>query len=817
MSKPLFKKIALSLVWLFVVVTTFTIVQMTKTSAINACTSGSFAGRSTCHTYYNNINVNSYPNSPVLRAWIAAFNPPHHCNVTTCSTQDSLDNAQSFIVFVRTRLNTCHNPYTQAQGGSQVCPGTNRNCPAFGNVSAQNCDLMVVAGNSVIVNTMLGVNPNSFSNCPGHPSKLECGIRYAQSNFNRWAGLVNNYAQNNRINWYITLTAQDIRNNCGGGSTDTLAWMAPFYVDVEAYCNDPPPDFYMTFNNEDGSTFRIRLNCGNIAGPIGPLRTIRTNAPTLTISNITCSSTTFTITSRDPDGGPYNVTWRLNGRGAPNTVGGFGSTSRTVTINTPAYNANTTNYIEATTAGFGGGGSATARSNTWGPCSTGFSISTSTDAKLDDPENPNRISFTNTVSTNINVTPPNQVNNVSVRIDYYVADSTGRQVALLGSQISGSRNLINGDTNLSTSRAILIAYKQAGYRFCQRTRISPQSGTVNPSGNIITSSGTPIDDLKCDFIVDEPYAKFLGNDVYSGGGFGSSGCANSGKIFGFTRKIGSDYVGASVQFAAYAMGQNFGFPTASMNSSATAPAGVGLSFSNQSGNSPGLGLFGGNFGGSNCVHNYYADSNGATPKGNSSNFTIPTSLGSGKYSFNPAGGTLRLNTAAGTFAGGEHIFIYVNGNVYIPSNIVYASTTWSSEKQIPVLSVVASGNIYVDPNVTILNGMYVAQGGAFVTCANASGQFNQTTSANKYLPGPPDGDCHRNTLTVVGAVLANKIKLLRTKNSLRKSVADEVATNNLASEYFVFSPELYMANVCDAGVCSQSQTDDAIISLPPVL
>jgi|GEM_PF-1844650 len=62
------------------------------------------------------------------------------------------------------------------------------------------------------------------------------------------------------------------------------------------------------------------------------------NEPSISMTDIDCNSTTFDITSADPDGGPYTVNWSLDGVAQPGISFPGGSTTKNVSIpgNDPA-------------------------------------------------------------------------------------------------------------------------------------------------------------------------------------------------------------------------------------------------------------------------------------------------------------------------------------------------------------------------------------------------------------------------------------------------------------------------------------------------
>ena len=132
----------------------------------------------------------------------------------------------------------------------------------------------------------------------------------------------------------------------------------------------------------------------------------------------------------------------------------------------------------------------------------------------------------------------------------------------------------------------------------------------------------------------------------------------------------------------------------------------------------------------------------------------------------------------------------------------------------PMLELVAKGNIYIANGVTQLDGLYVAQpngatGGNIYTCAQP------VLPATAYpIDNTLSGNCH-NGLTINGAFVAKQVRFMRTRGTLYQSNAAEPSTSANIAEVFRFSPAVWMAQ-------PPNQTNgvleyDAIASLPPIL
>lgn len=162
---------------------------------------------------------------------------------------------------------------------------------------------------------------------------------------------------------------------------------------------------------------------------------------------------------------------------------------------------------------------------------------------------------------------------------------------------------------------------------------------------------------------------------------------------------------------------------------------------------------------------------------------------------------------------------YVKGHdVFIDGDIKYNGgwvTNWQKATDVPSFKlVVVGGNIYVDNNVSELDGLYVAMpdssgnGGQIVTCAYGSGgsfrAFSQTSDMY---------DNCSNKLTVWGTFAAKNVEFNRTYSTIGAAIANPTHDNNQASEVFIYAPEMWIPN----GSADKSFKYDSIVSLPPVL
>lgn len=310
-------------------------------------------------------------------------------------------------------------------------------------------------------------------------------------------------------------------------------------------------------------------------------------------------------------------------------------------------------------------------------------------------------------------------------------------------------------------------------------------------------------DEKCVRVVGKPTVKVNGGDVAVGGALtsgGICGASPSSSIVGWPHA--PVYDASGTEFGAFASRDIFGFSTARINSNlAMAPRSLAFANSPMSGGD----RYGGSFGPMPCIADHY----GAMPAG------LPNmglgALGGGAGldgAYQTNSGTINNNPV---IQNGQQVTIYVNGNLYIGANgISYNRTGWVTTADIPALKIVAyGGNIYIDPSVSNLDGIYVAQpnggvGGHIYTCATQTGPIANTSLYNS---------C-RTTLTVNGAFVARQVHLGRTGGG--SGVEGGTAIRGETSEEFNYLPELWLGNWPQDNTSSSTKYD-AFISLPPVL
>jgi hypothetical protein len=384
----------------------------------------------------------------------------------------------------------------------------------------------------------------------------------------------------------------------------------------------------------------------------------------------------------------------------------------------------------------------------------------------------------------------------------------------------------------------------AGDEYCASVTITYGKGYKGPT-DIVAGEQVQARTNPCPQVHNSPYVHLLGSDVSAGGAFGKPCESSNGGIYTYLNTTGFNQgaepgSGSGVQIGALAIGPINGFNSANLRGSAPTSAN-GLAFANDIavGSGPGDPAVGGSLGGSHCMTDYWSKMPAKLKEDgpvNQDNVSLPSTNGKGKQVayYKPASGTLRLNN--GTIGKGKNVAIFVEGNLRIggdgsTTKVQYGDTTWGSIDEIPSLYFIVKGNIYIDAEVTQLDGVYIAQpnggsGGNIYTCTDETSPISVGNSLSQ---------CGKQ-LVVNGAFVAQKVHLLRSFGSLRNSYPGEklqlggartcavntstgnTTTGDCASEIFNFSPEMYL-QAPDIQATSGPNTGkyDYITSLSPVL
>jgi hypothetical protein len=335
-------------------------------------------------------------------------------------------------------------------------------------------------------------------------------------------------------------------------------------------------------------------------------------------------------------------------------------------------------------------------------------------------------------------------------------------------------------------------------------------------GTVPTGPGGPDNPPATFDVTNQPYFKINGGDASVGAGMSTGGvdCAvpanTKAGIVSWNRGASSSYAGAGTGYAAMALNHLQEFATA-QGTSSLRPS--GLAFANDADGGVNLanGLYGGLFGGLPCIDDFYSTLP-ASAKAWSTFSQITPNVVSAYKANGP-----KIFTTPTTIPTGDHVTLYVDGDVYISANVTFAGGgSYANAAAVPSFKLVAKGSIYIAPWVTQLDGMYVAQptsvsssDGNIYTCSLVDA--SPADPAHPYKPASLNGSLYttcQNQLTINGAFIANDVWLLRTDGSV----------SNIPAETFNFNPELWLTSPFDSSMGgSTSGKYDAITSLPPVL
>ncbi|MBA3757868.1 hypothetical protein H0X09_03315 [Candidatus Saccharibacteria bacterium] len=352
-----------------------------------------------------------------------------------------------------------------------------------------------------------------------------------------------------------------------------------------------------------------------------------------------------------------------------------------------------------------------------------------------------------------------------------------------------------------------------------------------------------------------PYLRVNQGDVHTGGAFrkpdgncptvteaGFVSPATGNKNSGGIRTFGNpaSRLGSRVDFAALALGlidgssggPPLGFSSAVLNPSVNYEY---LDFANTTSDELG-GLLGGDNGSTtfniaHCIPNYFY----STPKILEANRVyepedklILNPGKNGQYYYQTAPGVPYLNLGSNgpnLVGNGDRVTFYVKGDVYITKNIDYQNnwTITTTSNTIPYFALIVEGNIHVAPNVTKIEGLYVAQptpanpneNGIFSTCSPGG---SVATSDNIRL-GPPAG-CF-SQFTVNGAVVARHVIPVRSNGTLwRDNGGNPPPQLGLPADIFNYTPSVAIGDPdfspINGGGAAIFSSLEGLFSLPPI-
>lgn len=479
----------------------------------------------------------------------------------------------------------------------------------------------------------------------------------------------------------------------------------------------------------------------------------------------------------------------------------------------------------------------------------------------DDRESPTRSRATATINIQFDTNDPDRgrmnmrqasrANNLPYQFHYQIQ----RFGAAVPTTTSGgwilntnSSTTIGANSNARTatgagsvnSNSVTVSVEQnasdlrVGDRVCWRFTVTEERGNINPPGTRSSTAGTESTVACSSPVVNWPYLEVFGNDIVSGGSF-TGGCTNSAQLRSRFRP--SQARGTSAQYAVFALGTVSGVTSASLRNDATTPAigPLGLTFANTSGTA-----FGGGYAANDgiaCMPDYFG-SRPTTPGAVETianflpEFNTPNDPDPNKIEYYEINGSYTHNAVGPGVRNGVRKVFYVHGTLNINTDIRYQNTTWNDRNNVPFVVIIAR-DINIDPGVTQLDGVYVAQ-------PSGGGTGTISTCTTNY------GAC-RNPLVINGGFVAERVNFFRTRGSLRNSVVNEgrvgvvpgIGGNNSCSvpwgaaaqtatntgtaggntcgaEIFSFSPEVYLS-LSQILIPEDSFKLDSYVTLPPNL
>ncbi|HSW85169.1 MAG TPA: hypothetical protein VLF79_00960 [Candidatus Saccharimonadales bacterium] len=345
----------------------------------------------------------------------------------------------------------------------------------------------------------------------------------------------------------------------------------------------------------------------------------------------------------------------------------------------------------------------------------------------------------------------------------------------------------------------------AGDQYCAEIDVQYSSGWTNAAytiygGSTTDAAGNPNNQsVDCDNIANRPFFKVYNSGVSAGGSFKGIDptCTGGGELAGWNNNSGvnPDY-GASAAYNALALNDIVGVGS---HQNVFGNNALDLSFANTVNNSGASGTdgpsysskLGGDFDSPTTSRNCLTT---LDPKTNTVTVVLPGDhpipINGGNYRVDGDYTPQKLGSGFSYVKKGQHIVIYVKGNVTINENMLFegdsggdfggghdkggANLKWNTTSNIPSFILVATGNIYIAKQVTELDGIYASipadptksangTAGRIYTCSEQSNPYSTgalVTSANLF------NDC-KNQLTVYGSFVANQVKLMRTYGTLR--------------------------------------------------
>lgn len=449
---------------------------------------------------------------------------------------------------------------------------------------------------------------------------------------------------------------------------------------------------------------------------------------------------------------------------------------------------------------------ATVEINTAGCAADNFALNPTAQVNLDDDESPTKATFSSIGVSKVR----NSVKNVTITRKYFIEKPGLAPIDITPNPASVTTNISTTEDYafLGTPQEIAVTGLNVGDQVCVTVTVSPFKGKYNTATGVWVSPNTTTKTAKsCDRFKNKPYVSFYGGDVSVGGAFtGSGDCDLKANISTYSR---SGSGGSGGQLATFALGSVITDPTKDISFNSARLRTVepkppkGLTFASDGTNN-------GEFGADHCIPDYFGQKVDTAKLVNSVDLS---STPNGSYRIQPNSGT--QYNLSGKIPNGKRLNLFIEGDLRITGNgISYETpTTWGADlSKIPSLHVFVQGHIYIDPTVSTVTGMFVAQPigilkGTIFTCANGTTTFE---------PGERLTNCGTK-LTINGSLVAKEILLHRAFGSLRNATAESSSGSSNAAEVFNFSPEHFLVSPDSYSGSSDPVQFDAYSVLPPIL
>lgn len=324
------------------------------------------------------------------------------------------------------------------------------------------------------------------------------------------------------------------------------------------------------------------------------------------------------------------------------------------------------------------------------------------------------------------------------------------------------------DANLPAFAAVpplTVGSHPAGSRICRFLAIDPAARNVS-GAEVRGRWSRPA----CVTVGKRPFMTIVNGDAWAGGTFAATDptCAIGPTPGGFTGTSGSYSNGTYGSFGEYGI---FALGSVSNFGSAGKPLDISLTFKRTGGSfftATGIGV-------SDLTSHCLLDARDFVNTNGASNAGATWPLNGSRDGTYTRTGDVRLITSSDIIKPGQHVTLVVEGDITISDDIVFPEGPYTHPSQLPSLTVIATGtgNIFVDSDVTRIDGLFQAYGN-FVTCTESQSGGVGTDSPVCQQP-----------LEVNGSVTAGKLVLRR--------IAGNEAASRTPAEMFRMRPDVFLS------------------------